>query len=432
MALWTPDDIATTLWLDASDTSTITYDANGLSLWQDKSGNDYHARQNTTANRPEYNSGAVTFQDGDRWIIFDDIYPTAQTFYVVFKPVDDSNYILFADYSEDTHWILNAYNGSSSTTVYNNAGNVVRSRLNAEDITFSTRGDAYTALNRKWSILEIKWLVLPSWDLTISGYHNTFGNVSPFTGDILEIVAVDDAPDDDTRAKIEGYLAWHNGLVDNLPADHAYKSYAPENGVRAEINVSEKPGSVVLSASNPQVAFVSIEEPLPELVYGSVNSAPLFAECNVRERHSDISFSVHTDISASISVKEKFGTLNFLMAHDYKIVEPKAEVFFTAINTPETILNIFDPQTNISFNILDRTLSRIALQEGLPRVRFVANKGLFALLEVKDPSAQLELNVISPSIAIINIIDPVYRVRWKIASLEDDYTILKYNSDRCG
>ena len=48
-----PADIAgLTLWLDASDTSTITESGGSVSQWDDKSGNGYHVAQATAARQP--------------------------------------------------------------------------------------------------------------------------------------------------------------------------------------------------------------------------------------------------------------------------------------------------------------------------------------------------------------------------------------------
>lgn len=44
---WTPADVATELWLDAADASTITESAGLVTQWADKSGNDRHALQDT-------------------------------------------------------------------------------------------------------------------------------------------------------------------------------------------------------------------------------------------------------------------------------------------------------------------------------------------------------------------------------------------------
>ncbi len=56
-ALWTPADISTALWLDASDAATITLNAtNTVSQWNDKSGNGRNVTQNTLTNQPYYHS----------------------------------------------------------------------------------------------------------------------------------------------------------------------------------------------------------------------------------------------------------------------------------------------------------------------------------------------------------------------------------------
>ena len=42
---WTPAEITTLAWYDATDSSTITESGGEVSIWEDKSGNDYHATQ---------------------------------------------------------------------------------------------------------------------------------------------------------------------------------------------------------------------------------------------------------------------------------------------------------------------------------------------------------------------------------------------------
>jgi len=49
---WTPTNIATTSWYDASDASTITETGGAVSQWADKSGNGNDATQGTGANQP--------------------------------------------------------------------------------------------------------------------------------------------------------------------------------------------------------------------------------------------------------------------------------------------------------------------------------------------------------------------------------------------
>lgn len=53
--LWTPENIETALWLDASDVSTITTVSGGVSEWRDKTGNGINLVP-TTSNNPSYGS----------------------------------------------------------------------------------------------------------------------------------------------------------------------------------------------------------------------------------------------------------------------------------------------------------------------------------------------------------------------------------------
>jgi hypothetical protein len=55
-AVPTTNDLA--VWLDASDSNTVTQSGGAISQWSDKSGNGYHATQATVSQRPAYVSAA--------------------------------------------------------------------------------------------------------------------------------------------------------------------------------------------------------------------------------------------------------------------------------------------------------------------------------------------------------------------------------------
>lgn len=64
---WTPEDISTDLWLDASDTTSFQYNSDVntyIEQWSDKSGNGHHATQSQAAFYPIYEENAIFF-DGD-------------------------------------------------------------------------------------------------------------------------------------------------------------------------------------------------------------------------------------------------------------------------------------------------------------------------------------------------------------------------------
>jgi hypothetical protein len=51
---WTPAQLASTAWLDASDSSTITTTAGKVSQWNDKSGSNQHFVAPTAQREPTY------------------------------------------------------------------------------------------------------------------------------------------------------------------------------------------------------------------------------------------------------------------------------------------------------------------------------------------------------------------------------------------
>lgn len=55
------------LWLDASDSSTITLNGSTVSQWNDKSGNDYHVSQGTASNQPTYVESALNSKNTVRF-----------------------------------------------------------------------------------------------------------------------------------------------------------------------------------------------------------------------------------------------------------------------------------------------------------------------------------------------------------------------------
>lgn len=72
---FSPLDLAPALWLDASDTATITASSGSVSQWSDKSGNGYAAVQATAAAQPttgivtQGGLNALSFDGGDHMVV---------------------------------------------------------------------------------------------------------------------------------------------------------------------------------------------------------------------------------------------------------------------------------------------------------------------------------------------------------------------------
>ncbi|MFA5347076.1 MAG: hypothetical protein WC294_02980 [Methanoregula sp.] len=224
MALWTPAEIATNLWLDASDASTITIDT-GVSQWADKSGNNDHAVQATTSLQPAVVSASLNgldtlFFDGSASLAVAGLTTpaTANTFVVWNKPT---------------------------------SGGVANQRIFSSG---PTNADDYT--------VNGVYLVCPTASSGVSAggpglVSNAWGNVSKelqsfwlgrvnrtatayYYGRIAEIVIANTLSIDDFQ-RVEGYLAWKWGVTANLPADHPYKSAAPTISDTALIQLLSQP-----------------------------------------------------------------------------------------------------------------------------------------------------------------------------------------------
>ena len=96
------------LWLDASDTATITLDgSNNVSQWNDKSGNGKHATQATTLNRPSGTAtisglGAIGF-DGtnDCLQVASLALPSSITIFLVYTQTNSTTKLFFMEHSAD-------------------------------------------------------------------------------------------------------------------------------------------------------------------------------------------------------------------------------------------------------------------------------------------------------------------------------------------
>lgn len=102
-AAFVPTDIAgLSLWLDASDASTISDTGGAVSEWRDKSGNTNHATQATPANQPTTGTrtqnglNVIDFDGGDRIVSAGLTLTQPNTYFVVYKAdttPDNSGYL---------------------------------------------------------------------------------------------------------------------------------------------------------------------------------------------------------------------------------------------------------------------------------------------------------------------------------------------------
>ena len=232
MALWTPDRITTALWLDADDAATLTLDGSGnVETWVDKSGNERDARQATASDRPAYSGGVLVF-DGSSDFLETDLFDSALQQPISAFLVGQSNHgattsTTFLDSQDETRVPRIAYSSSinnwiagAGLTLTGDGGG-----LNEWNI-HSNRFDSSNS--EIWRNGVLTGTGDAGTDAMSGAYicRNTSGT-QHLDGQVAEVVVIDGALDEQTRQKIEGYLAHKWGLAASLPAEHPYKDSAP-------------------------------------------------------------------------------------------------------------------------------------------------------------------------------------------------------------
>ena len=230
---WTPSSIATELWLDGSDSSTITEISGAISQWDDKSGNARHAAQSNATFRPVVD--ATTFNSlssvyfGVAPEFFDISTFGSGTYSWFFALVSDTSITSLVGSSSVNTYIPIATSGSTNTNILRL--NNVNDPSGAYQIyggelsqSVANRGDAYTELNRANGNI-CGYINIPVVTSTIRlGYAQTGYFLGGYMG---EVIVLNGTPSSDTIQKVQGYLAHKWGLTANLPNDHPYKNIAP-------------------------------------------------------------------------------------------------------------------------------------------------------------------------------------------------------------
>jgi hypothetical protein len=255
---WTPAELATAAWYDASDSSTLTTNGNSVSEWRDKSGNTNHAVQANASLQPQTGTGASAINGLNTLVSQAAVgefmtMPRAITLsdYSVFgvlkadsDPVDaltrmgvlagtsnawdgftmsfmePSGGIIRANTEDDSGKVAAVPLGTctSLTTPFIYSNVRVKSPVNID--TYYYNGNSGNSGGALTNNLTLKVL--------FRGYAGQIGgNGQPWNGSVGEVIVVNSALSADLRLKVEGYLAHKWGLTTNLPTDHPYKTVPP-------------------------------------------------------------------------------------------------------------------------------------------------------------------------------------------------------------
>ena len=239
--LWTPSAITTAMWLDASDSSTITI-ATGVSEWNDKSGNARNATQAIGANQPlvianAFNGLQVIRFDGSNDTLTYNGSFLANTDYTIIgiyarRSNKIKNFILSGSgivgndnivvgWTTNTQFSLNQWANDLNVTVAGYSSSIAQ----ILEVTHNTTDGKLIRSNGTTIASNASGGLVVSYagsNLGHQPYENTYYN-----GDIGELIYFTSTPSASNREKVEGYLAWKWDLVASLPNDHPYKNSAP-------------------------------------------------------------------------------------------------------------------------------------------------------------------------------------------------------------
>ena len=234
---WTPEFLSLEARYDAADESTITKDrSNRVSQWRDRSGNDHHVNQTSDSAKPV--SGTRTL-NGLNALAFSG---SANQWLRSNENISGQPLTAFAVAQFDsagTHSTV--FDGSGSRCMLRRTNNDVLAlyagswldgaATTAEAVLASVEFNAVSSFIRKNGGTAVTGN--PGTEGLTSGL--TIGNISGNEGDgwrmdglISELIFVSGSLSDADRQRAEGYLAHKWGLQANFPADHPYKSTAPE------------------------------------------------------------------------------------------------------------------------------------------------------------------------------------------------------------
>jgi hypothetical protein len=255
MALWTPAEITTALWLDAADSSTLFDATTGGSLvtadgavarWEDKSGNGRHATQSTIGFRPLRKSAILGGKDVLRFDGVDDLMAIPAfsatagiSCFAVFvsrrTTQNRDGGIVFASSQNASSDHFGGAPGQAGTW-FSSFFSTSRPMLSATN--FTVPGTPYLTQETQTGTAiqgRVNAVTQLTPAATFNGSPDTFLIAfSKFTSvvyfankDYCEVVFVQ-SPTTDTQQLLEGSLMWKWGLQSNLPANHPYKNAAPE------------------------------------------------------------------------------------------------------------------------------------------------------------------------------------------------------------
>jgi len=220
---WSPAILATSLWLDFADSTTLTASSGVISQITDKSGNGRHASQSASSNRPTVgtvNGKSCMASTSAQYLELQDKISTVRSFVAVvqFTTTTGLQFIVGDSTTFDFHGDNNSniLGTFASSLVTGGSG--------------WTNGASTAPLSMVKSASTSVYIFNTTGSVSIKQFSadrsNQFGNRG-IIGNTCEIIAFASTLAALDREKLEGYLAHKWGFAGSLPTGHPYKSAPP-------------------------------------------------------------------------------------------------------------------------------------------------------------------------------------------------------------
>ena len=222
---FSPLDLSPTLWLDASDATTITEDPVGsgsVSQWDDKSGNGYNLTQGTGSAQPKTGTATINslnvieYDGADTQFLQNTSVPIDTggpytVFMVQEINASDTNTLPVGSKSTSAYGFVGT-SGSSGTVLTANWG-TPSLYVNGTEFTGTTRGDVWTAFTNSPAVVRQQDILASSsaFNGLRIGYAGAAFNLSQGS-QVAEIIVVD-SPTAQQISDTETYLADKWGIT---------------------------------------------------------------------------------------------------------------------------------------------------------------------------------------------------------------------------
>ena len=218
---WSPAMLATSLWLDFADSTTLTASGGVISQITDKSGNGRTASQATSSNRPTVgtvNSKSCMVSTSAQYLELQSKISTVRSFAAVVQFTTTTGLQFIA--GDSTTYDFHGDNGSNILSTF------------ASSLVTGGSGWANGASTAPLSMVKSASTSVYIFNTTGSVSIKQFSADRQFSdrgiiGSTCEIIAFDSTLAALDREKLEGYLAHKWGFAGSLPTGHPYKSAPP-------------------------------------------------------------------------------------------------------------------------------------------------------------------------------------------------------------